>query len=59
MDRTIARALEAKKIAETIKVLFQQITPVVGVQKKYELPEAASGRDWSILREEPLDIGFR
>ncbi|WP_432357553.1 nickel-dependent hydrogenase large subunit [Sporosarcina sp. UB5] len=44
MDRTIARALEAKKIAEVMKTLLQQIIPGVDVQKKYELPEAASGR---------------
>lgn len=44
MDRTIARALEAKKIAEIMKVLLQQIIPGVDVQKKYELPEVAAGR---------------
>ncbi|WP_226679441.1 nickel-dependent hydrogenase large subunit [Mesobacillus jeotgali] len=44
MDRTIARALEAKKIAEIMKVLLKQIIPGVDVQKKYELPESASGR---------------
>lgn len=44
MDRTIARALEAKKIAEIMKILLQQIIPEVDVQKKYELPEHASGR---------------
>ena len=44
MDRTIARALEAKKIAEIMKTLLQQIIPGVDVQKKYELPELASGR---------------
>jgi hydrogenase large subunit len=44
MDRTIARALEAKKIAEVMKILLQQIIPGVDVQKKYELPESASGR---------------
>lgn len=44
MDRTIARVLEAKKITEIMKVLLQQIIPGVDVQKKYELPESASGR---------------
>lgn len=44
MDRTIARALEAKKISEIMKILLQQIIPGVDVQKKYELPELASGR---------------
>lgn len=44
MDRTIARALEAKKIAEIMKILLQQIIPGVDVQKKYELPETATGR---------------
>lgn len=44
MDRTIARALETKKVAEVMKVLLQQIIPGVDVQKKYELPEIASGR---------------
>ncbi|MGF3106144.1 nickel-dependent hydrogenase large subunit [Rossellomorea sp. DUT-2] len=44
MDRTIARALEAKKITEIMKTLLQQIIPGVDVQRKYELPESASGR---------------
>ena len=44
MDRTIARALEAKKITEMMKILLQHIIPGVDVQKKYELPEMASGR---------------
>jgi hydrogenase large subunit len=44
MDRTIARALEAKKISEIMKLLLQQIIPGVDVQKKYELPESAAGR---------------
>jgi hydrogenase large subunit len=44
MDRTIARALEVKKITEIMKILLQQIIPGVDVQKKYELPELASGR---------------
>lgn len=44
MDRTIARVLEAKKITEIMKILLQQLIPGVNVQKKYELPESASGR---------------
>jgi hydrogenase large subunit len=44
MDRTIARAIEAKKIAEIMKILLQQIIPGVDVQKKYELSEVAAGR---------------
>jgi hydrogenase large subunit len=44
MDRTIARALEAKKISEIMKILLQQIIPGVDVQKKYELPDSAAGR---------------
>lgn len=44
MDRTIARALEAKKIAEIMKILLKQIIPGVELQQKYELPSVASGR---------------
>lgn len=44
MDRTIARALEAKKIAQIMKRLLREIIPGVDVQKKYTLPETASGR---------------
>ncbi|SUJ03466.1 Periplasmic [NiFeSe] hydrogenase large subunit [Sporosarcina pasteurii] len=33
MDRTIARALETKKIAEIMKILIQQVVPDVDVQK--------------------------
>ncbi|WP_442598306.1 nickel-dependent hydrogenase large subunit [Neobacillus sp. D3-1R] len=44
MDRTIARALETKKIAQIMKTLLKQIIPGVDVQKKWELPESASGR---------------
>ncbi|UOE57650.1 nickel-dependent hydrogenase large subunit [Bacillus sp. CMF12] len=45
MDRTIARALEAKKIAGIMKTLLDLLIPNTNVQKKYELPEEeASGR---------------
>ncbi|WP_066173717.1 nickel-dependent hydrogenase large subunit [Bacillus marinisedimentorum] len=44
MDRTIARALEAKKIAEIMRTLLEQVIPGVDVQKKYSLPQSAAGR---------------
>ncbi|MBM7621239.1 hydrogenase large subunit [Bacillus tianshenii] len=44
MDRTIARALEAKKIAEIMNILLRQLIPDIDVQKKYELPQTAAGR---------------
>lgn len=44
MDRTIARALEAQKIAEIMQTLLKQIIPDIDVQQKYELPETTSGR---------------
>ncbi|MDZ5712745.1 nickel-dependent hydrogenase large subunit [Jeotgalibacillus haloalkalitolerans] len=44
MDRTIARALEAKKITAIMKTLLSQIIPDVDVQKKYEVPESGEGR---------------
>ncbi|WP_102692217.1 nickel-dependent hydrogenase large subunit [Rummeliibacillus pycnus] len=44
MDRTIARALETKKITEIISTLLKQIIPDVDVQQKYEIPESASGK---------------
>ncbi|OHR65382.1 Ni/Fe hydrogenase [Bacillus sp. HMSC76G11] len=44
MDRTIARALEAKKITEIMKILLKKLIPDVDVQKKYELPQTASGK---------------
>lgn len=44
MDRTIARALETKKIAEIMKILLKQIIPDVEMQQKYDLPLSASGR---------------
>lgn len=44
MDRTIARALETKKIAMIMNILLQQLIPDINVQKKYELPEEAEGR---------------
>ncbi|PYZ94812.1 Ni/Fe hydrogenase [Salipaludibacillus keqinensis] len=44
MDRTIARALEAKKIAQIMKTLLREVLPGVDLQKKYDLPESAEGR---------------
>lgn len=44
MDRTIARALESKKIAEIMNTLLKQMISDVDVQRKYELPKKASGR---------------
>lgn len=44
MDRTIARVLEAKKITEIMKKIIGQLIPGIDVQKKWELPETASGR---------------
>ncbi|WP_026688533.1 nickel-dependent hydrogenase large subunit [Alteribacter aurantiacus] len=44
MDRTLARALEAQKIAGIMKTLLGQVVPGVDVQKKYTLPNEAEGR---------------
>ncbi|ADC48327.1 [Ni/Fe] hydrogenase, large subunit [Alkalihalophilus pseudofirmus OF4] len=44
MDRTLARALEAKKICEIMKELLHSVIPNVDLQKAYEIPEQASGR---------------
>lgn len=44
MDRTIARVLEAKKIAGVIDTLLDNVIPNVSVQGKYELPDKAQGR---------------
>lgn len=43
MDRTIARSLEAKKIAEIMKILIEQIIPGTHVQKKWQVPNVAQG----------------
>lgn len=43
MDRTIARSLEAKKIADIMEVLIDQIIPDTHVQKKWLLPDKAQG----------------
>lgn len=36
MDRTIAQAIETKKIAEIMKILLQQVIPGIEIQKKYD-----------------------
>jgi len=43
MDRTIARVLEAKKIADIVSVLLKSLIPGVSVQKKYAIPTSAVG----------------
>lgn len=43
MDRTIARVLEAKKIAEVMHTLLENLLPNVSVQAEYEIPENAVG----------------
>lgn len=44
MDRTIARVLEAGKIANVMKILIDNLIPEVSFQKEYVIPEKASGR---------------
>ncbi|MBM7096738.1 nickel-dependent hydrogenase large subunit [Bacillus sp. H-16] len=44
MDRTLARALEARKIAGIMETLLGRLVPGVDVQKKYELPDETEGR---------------
>ncbi|WMJ83780.1 nickel-dependent hydrogenase large subunit [Oscillospiraceae bacterium LTW-04] len=43
MDRTIARALEAKKIANIMLVLLKNLIPNISLQEKYEIPQRANG----------------
>lgn len=43
MDRTIARVLEAKKIAEIICILIENLIPGISVQKEYAIPTASTG----------------
>ncbi len=44
MDRTIARVLEARKIAAIINTLLENLIPATSVQEKYNIPETASGK---------------
>ncbi len=43
MDRTIARVLEAKKIAGIIETLLNHLIPDVSTQTQYEVPQKARG----------------
>ena len=43
MDRTLARVLEAKKVADIMLCLLDNLIPGVNVQKKYEVPQSAYG----------------
>jgi len=43
MDRTIARVLEANKIAEVIGILLDHLIPLVDTQKQYEVPAEGMG----------------
>lgn len=43
MDRTLARVLEAKKIADIIFTLLNNIIPDVSDQKEYAVPQSAKG----------------
>lgn len=43
MDRTLARALEAKKIADILLILLSNLIPNVCVQEQYEIPQNAYG----------------
>ncbi|TYQ17877.1 UNVERIFIED_CONTAM: hydrogenase large subunit [Acetivibrio alkalicellulosi] len=44
MDRTIARVLEARKIALIMNTLLENLIPGVSVQKEYTIPETAVGK---------------
>lgn len=43
MDRTLARVLEAKKIADIMFTLLNNLIPGVSVQKEYQVPQNAQG----------------
>lgn len=43
MDRTLARVLEAKKIADIMLILLNNLISDVSVQKEYEVPKNAKG----------------
>ncbi len=43
MDRTIARVLEARKIADIINILIENLIPGVSVQKEYTIPASSQG----------------
>ena len=44
MDRTIARALEARKIVEIMRELLHNLIPGVNMQQEYTVPENSVGR---------------
>lgn len=44
MDRTIARVLEARKIASAMNTLLENLIPGVSVQKEYSIPKASAGK---------------
>jgi len=44
MDRTIARALEAKKIVSIMNTLIDNLIPGVSVQQEYTVPKEAIGK---------------
>jgi hydrogenase large subunit len=44
MERTIARVLEARKIATVMNTLLENLIPDVSVQKEYSIPETAAGK---------------
>lgn len=44
MDRTIARALEARKIALVMNTLIENLIPGISVQKEYSIPVTAFGK---------------
>jgi len=43
MDRTLARVLEAKKVANIMLCLLDNLIPGIDVQKEYEVPQSAYG----------------
>lgn len=44
MDRTIARVLEARKIAFIINILLENLIPGISVQEEYSIPDMAIGK---------------
>ncbi|MEI6100441.1 MAG: nickel-dependent hydrogenase large subunit [Eubacteriales bacterium] len=43
LDRTIARVMETKKVAQIVGVLLDQLQPGEGIQCTYEVPETGQG----------------
>lgn len=65
MDRTIARVLEAVRIASVMSILLEKLIPGISVQKEYSIPEAAAGKGlvdttrgalghWIIIKEKTI-----